>query len=250
MIRARVPSPRHARTDSVATVTTSSIDAAGPSTTSARAERGQTAAVAVAIVVGGILAFLFAPRSVGLVIGTLHFTCSWGVGGEWGPDGAWVCPDGSGSLEVVVVLGGVSGLLLLAGLLIAIARPSTGRSVAYLVLAAIPLAWVGVWTFSATTAYTGPRPDGETGAILWASTVLPGLATCALALLVGAVGAVTSRRWSPPALWVGVGLMLLGTALAPGIAIATFVSGAMLTAAGIDRHGTRGAGMQKTPESR
>ncbi|MCR2816862.1 hypothetical protein [Microbacterium jiangjiandongii] len=220
-------------------MTTPSMDAAGPSTTSARPERGQTAAVAVVVVLGGLLAFLFAGGSVGLVRGSLHFNCSWGIDGEWGPDGSWACADGIGYLGVVVVLGGMSGLLLLAGLLVAVARPSTGRSVVYLVFAAVSLAWVGFWTFYAATAYTGPRPDGETGVSLWISTVLLGLATCALALLVGAVGALTSRRWSPLVLWVGVGLVLLGTALTPGIAIASFVSAAMLTAAGVERHRRR-----------
>ena len=244
------PSPNWGVTGSVWTVTTPSMDAVGPSTTSARTERGQTAAVAVVIVVGGLLAFLFAGGAFALVRGTLHFSCSWGIGGEWGADGTWMCADGIGYLGVLVVLGGMSGLLLLAGLLVAIARPSTGRSLVYLVFAAVSLAWVGYWTFYAATAYTGPRPDGETGASLWISAVLPGLATCAVAVIAGAVGALTSRRWSPLLLWVGVGVMLLGTALAPGIAIATFVSAAMLTAAGIDRHSTRGARMQKTPESR
>jgi len=232
------PSPNWGVTGSVWTVTTPSMDAAGLNTTSARTERGQTAAVAVVIVVGGLLAFLFAGGAFALVRGTLHFGCSWGIGGEWGPDGTWVCADGIGYLGVAVVLGGMSGLLLLAGLLVAIARPSTGRSVVYLVFAAVSLAWIGFWTFYAATAYTGPRPGGETGASLWISAVLPGLATCALALLVGAVGALTSRRWSRLLLWVGVGLMLLGTALAPGMAIASFVAAAMLAAAGVQRQRT------------
>ncbi|MCR2784770.1 MULTISPECIES: hypothetical protein [unclassified Microbacterium] len=220
-------------------MTTSSMDPARPSTTSARSERAATAAVAVVVVVGGLLAFLFAGGSVGLMRETLHFNCSWSIGGEWGADGSWACGDGIGYLGVLVVLGGMSGVLLLAGLVVAVVRPSTARSAVYLVFAAVSLAWVGSWTFYAATAYTGARPAGETGASLWISAVLPGLATCALALLIGAVGALTSRHWSPLVLWVGVGLMLLGTALAPGIAVASFVSGAMLTAAGVDRHRTR-----------
>jgi hypothetical protein len=189
-------------------------------------------------VVGGVFALLFASGSLGLVRETLHFNCSWGVGGEWGPDGTWLCADGVGYLGVAVVLGGMSGLLLLAGLLVALARPSAGRSIVYLVLAAISLTWIGMWTFYAAIAYSGPRPDGETGTGLWTATVLPGLTTCAFAIVVGAVGALTFRRWSPVVLWVGVGSMLVGTALAPGIGVATIVSGAMLVTADLGRHGS------------
>ncbi len=193
---------------------------------------------ALAVVVGGVFAFLFASGSLGLVREALHFNCSWGTGGEWGPEGTWLCADGVGYLGVAVVLGGMSGMLLLAGLLVAFARPSAVRSIVYLVLAAISLAWIGMWTFYAATAYSGPRPDGETGVGLWIATVLPGLTTCAFALVMGAVGTLTAHRWSPVVLWVGVGLTLVGTALAPGIGVATIVSGAMLVAAGLDRHGS------------
>lgn len=203
------------------------------STTPGRSERGPRAAVAV--VLSGVLAVLLASASLGLVRETLHFNCSWGIGGEWGPDGTWLCADGIGYVGVAVVVGGMSGVLLLVGLGMSLARPSAGRSIAYLVLAAVSLAWIGCWTFYAASAYTGPRPVAESGPGLWVVTVLPGLAVSTFGLLVGAVGALTSRRWSPVALWAGVSLMLVGTTLQPGIGVATLVSSGMLVAAGVGR---------------
>lgn len=221
------------RPGSVGIVTIPVDDAAMSSTTSDGAQRSPEAAVAV--VLSGVLAVLLAPVSLGLVRETLHFNCSWGIGGEWGPDGTWLCADGIGYVGVAVALGGMSGLLLLVGLGTSLARPSSGRSAVYLVLAALSLVWIGCWTFYAATAYTGPRPVGEGGQGLWVATVLPGLALSALGLLVGAVGALTSRRWSPLALWAGVSMMLLGTTLQPGIGVATLVSSGMLVAAGAGR---------------
>ena len=226
-----------ATTGSVGKVNDPSMDAASPSAAAVRREQGPEAALAVLL--SGILAFSLAWASLGLVRDTLHVNCSWGVGGEWGSNGTWVCADGIGYLGVAVVLGGMSAILLLAGLLTAIARPSIGRSVVYLALAAVSLAWIGWWTFYAATSYTGPRPTGETGPGLWAVTVLPGLPLCALGLLVGAVGAVMWRRWSTAALWVGVSIMLVGTMLRPGLGVATLVSAGMLAAAGVGRHRAR-----------
>jgi hypothetical protein len=99
----------------------------------------------------------------------------------------------------------------------------------------VSLAWIGCWTFYAATAYTGPRPVGESGQGLWVATVLPGLASSTLGLLVGAVGALTLRRWSPVVLWAGVSMMLVGATLQPGIGVAALVSSGMLVAAGLGR---------------
>jgi hypothetical protein len=209
------------------------MDTAMSRATSARTERGPGAAVTVAL--SGVLAVLLASASLGLVRETLHFNCSWGIGGEWGPEGTWLCADGIGYVGVAVVLGGMSGVLLLVGLGTSLARPSSGRSTVYLVLAAVSLAWIGCWTFYAATAYTGPRPVGESGQGLWVATVLPGLASSTLGLLVGAVGALTLRRWSPVVLWAGVSMMLVGATLQPGIGVAALVSSGMLVAAGLGR---------------
>jgi hypothetical protein len=214
-------------------VTAPSTDAALPSASSRWGERGPEAAIAVLF--GGVAAFFFAWASLGLVRDTLHFNCSWGIGGEWGSDGTWMCADGIGYVGVAVVLGGMSGVLVLAGLLTAVARPSAGRSIAYLVLGSVSLAWIGWWTFYAATAYTGLRPVGETGSGLWAATVLPGLALCALGLLVGAVSALMVPRRTPVVLWIGASMMLAGTLLQHGIGIATLVSAGMLVAAGVGR---------------
>jgi hypothetical protein len=209
------------------------MDTAMSRTTSVRTESGPGAAVTVAL--SGVLAVLLASASLGLVRETLHFNCSWGIGGEWGPEGTWLCADGIGYVGVAVVLGGMSGVLLLVGLGTSLARPSSGLSTVYLVLAAVSLAWIGCWTFYAATAYTGPRPVGESGQGLWVATVLPGLASSTLGLLVGAVGALTLRRWSPVVLWAGVSMMLVGTTLQPGIGVAALVSSGMLVAAGLGR---------------
>lgn len=200
-----------------------------PATSATRPGRGLSPAVAV--VVGAVLAFLIAPASVGLFREALHNNCSWGIGGAWGHEGTWACGDGIGYLGVAFGIGGVSALLLLAGLLAAIAPPTRGRTATYLILAAISLGWFAWWSFSSTVAYTGPRPAGETGAGLWMAVVLPGLALCSLGLFVGATGCLTRRRWSSAAVWSGVGLMVMGTALQPGIGIATAVSAGMLAAA-------------------
>jgi hypothetical protein len=146
-----------------------------------------------------------------------------------------VCADGIGYLGVAVVLGGMSALLVGAGLIVAISRPSLGRSIAFLVFAAISMGWICWWTFYAAVSYSGPRPAGETGGGLWAETVLPSAILCTIGVLVGAVGALTSHRWSFVALWCGVGLMTVATALQLGMGIATFVSAGMLAAAGVGR---------------
>ena len=106
-------------------------------------------------------------------------------------------------------------------------------------LAAVSLAWIGYWTFYAATAYTGPRPVAESGPGLWVATVLPALALSTMGLVVGAVGALTRRRWSPVTLWAGASMMLAGTILQPGIGVATLVSGGMLVAAGVGRRRAR-----------
>jgi hypothetical protein len=112
----------------------------------------------------------------------------------------------------------MSTLLVLIGLLTAIASPSQRRSITYLALAVTSLAWMGWWTLFGATLYTGPRPPGETGLRLWATTVLPGVGLSALELMVGAFGALgalrTSRR-SGVALMCGAGLILIGTASSP-----------------------------------
>lgn len=222
---------------SVGIMTSPSATAAMPRRTYAWGERGPEAAAAVAT--GGVLAVAVAFASLGLVRDTLHFNCSWGIGGEWGPAGTWVCADGIGYAGVAFVFGGMSGLLLLIGLGISFARPSFGRSIAYLSLAAVSLAWVGWWTFYAATAYTGPRPVGESGQGLWVVTVLPGLTLGTLGLVVGAVGALTLRPWSRAGLWVGFSLLLVATALQPGIGVATLVSTGMVAAAGVGRQRVR-----------
>ena len=213
------------------------MDAAVRSKTNAPDDRGPEAAAAVAT--GGVLAVALAFASLGLVRETLHFNCSWGIGGEWGPDGTWVCADGIGYAGVAVVLGGMSGVLLLIGLGMSFTRRSFFRSIVFLLLAAVSLAWIGWWTLYAATAYAGPRPVSESGQELWVATVLPSLVFGAFGLLIGAVGALTSRRWSPVALWTGVGMMLVGTALQPGVGIATLVSSGLLVAAGVGRRRRR-----------
>ncbi|MCK6067962.1 MULTISPECIES: hypothetical protein [Microbacterium] len=209
------------------------MDDARPNAAEVRSKRGPEAALA--IVIGGVLALTFGWSALGLVRDTLHFNCSWGIGGEWGPDGTWVCADGIGYLGVAVVLGGMSALIIVAGLLVAIAAPSRGRSVMFLVLAAVPIGWIGWWTYYAATLYSGPRPAGETGLGLWAATVLPSIILCTVSLIVGAARPLMMRRWSFVALWCGVGLMLIATVLQLGIGIATFVSAGMLAAAGVGR---------------
>ncbi len=188
--------------------------------------------VSVAVLLGGALSFFFGAAVLGLVRETLHFNCSWGIGGEWGPDGTWVCADGIGYVGVGVVLGGMSALLVIVGVIAAISRPSRGRSIVHLTLAAISLGWISWWTFYAATFYSGPRPAGETGWSLWAITVLPAIMLCTIGLLAGAVGTLTRRSWSRLALWCGVGLMIAGTAIQLGIGIATFLSAGLLAAAG------------------
>ncbi|TFV81793.1 hypothetical protein E4V99_12580 [Microbacterium sp. dk485] len=216
-------------------MTAHSMDDARSNPTEARSVRDPGAAVAVLL--GGILALLLGSRTLGLVRETLRFNCSWGIGGEWGPEGTWVCADGIGYLGAAVGLGGMSALLVVAGLLVAVARPSRGR--VFLVLAAISIGWIGWWTYYAATAYSGSRPAGETGWGLWVTAVMPGIILCAIGLVVGAVGALTLHRWSSVALWCGIGLTIVGTALQPGIGIATLVSAGMLAAAEIGRERVR-----------
>ncbi|MBW9110024.1 hypothetical protein JNB63_04380 [Microbacterium trichothecenolyticum] len=185
------------------------------------------------------MAFVFGPWALGLVRETLHFNCSWGIGGEWGPEGSWLCADGIGYLGVAVGLGGMSALLLVVGLLVSVGRPSRGRAVAFVVLAAVSIGWIGCWTYYAATFYSTPRPAGETGWGLWVAAVLPSIILCTIGLIVGAVGALTLRRWSAVALWCGIGLAIVGTALQPGIGVATFVSSGMLAAAAGGRESVR-----------
>ena len=189
----------------------------------------------VYVVTGGLLAFVVAGTSVGLIRETLHFNCSWGVGGEWGPNGTWVCADGIGYLNAAITIGGVSALFLAIGLLTAVTAPSLTRSITYLALALTSVAWIGWWTYFGATFYTGPRPAGETGISVWAATVLPGVALSALGLMAGAfgaLGALRTRRQADIALACGVGLILIGTAIQPGIGVATFVAAGLLAAAG------------------
>jgi hypothetical protein len=193
----------------------------------------------VAVALGGVLAILFAFASLGLVRETLHFNCSWGIGGEWGPSGTWACADGIGYVMVATALGGMSGVLLIVGLGISFVRPSRSRSIAFLVLAAISLAWIGWFTFYTATAYAGPRPLGESGAGMWVAMVIPGLTLGALGLLVGAVGVLRLRRGSTVALWAGVSVLGVATILQPGIGVATLVSTGMLAAAGASRRRAR-----------
>ncbi|MEI3867787.1 hypothetical protein V6S02_11935 [Microbacterium sp. CCNWLW134] len=214
-------------------MTVHSRDETGTTNAAVRGERGPEAAVAVLL--GGVLSLSSGAAVLGLVRETLHFNCSWGIGGEWGPDGTWVCADGIGYAGVAVVLGGMSALLVIVGLVAAISRPSRGRSIVLLTLAAISLGWILWWTFYAATSYSGPRPAGETGWALWAVTVLPAILLSTVGLLVGAVGAFTRRSWSRVALWCGIGLMIAGTALQLGVGIATFLSAGLLAAAGVAR---------------
>lgn len=212
-------------------MTAPSTDAAPPSATTSWHERSPGPAIAV--VLSGVVAFILGSASLGLVRETLHFNCSWDIGGEWGIDGSWICADGIGYLGVALVVGVMSGAILLIGLVIAFARPSLRRSMVYLALAAFSLVWIGGWTFAAAISYAGARPAGETGSGLWAVAVVPALALCTLGLLVGAVGVLSSLRWSRVLLWGGVGLMLMGTVIQPGIGVATIVSVGMLVAAGV-----------------
>lgn len=209
------------------------MDAANPGMASSRGRNGPEAAASV--VLGGVLAFLCAWASLGLVRETLHYNCSWGIGGEWGPDGTWVCADGIGYIFPPVALGGLSGTLLLIGLAVAFIRPSTGRSVTYLILATIALTGIGLLTLYAATLYTGSRPEGETGAGVWVASVLPGLAVCTLGLLAGTVGALAPWRWRTVLLWTGIGLMLIGSTLQPGIGVLTLTATGMLAAGGVGR---------------
>lgn len=189
----------------------------------------------VSIVLGGALAFAFVGATVGLVRETLHFNCSWNIGGEWGPDGSWACSDGIGYVGVAITLGGMSAILLVVGLLTAIAAPSRRRSLILLALATISLVWVGWWTAYGATLYTGPRPVDELGIDLWAAALLPSLILCALGLLVGGFAVFGARVRSYVAFVCGVGLVLIGTALQPGIGVATLASAGLLAAAGSPR---------------
>ena len=222
---------------SVGGVTGSPTDGSARGGTDGRVARGPEAAIAV--LSGASLAFILAMFSLGLARETLHFNCSWGIGGEWGVDGTWVCADGIGYLFVAVILGGMSALLCLAGLLTAVTPPSRGRSIVFVSLAAVSLVWVGWWTYYAATAYTGPRPEGETGLGVWAVAVLPALALAVLGLLSAAVGALTRHRWSLWVLWGGIALIVAGTVVQPGIGIASMVSAGLLAAAAADRPGLR-----------
>ncbi len=186
---------------------------------------------------GASLAFILAKFSLGLARETLHFNCSWGIGGEWGVDGTWACADGIGYLFVAVILGGMSALLCLVGLLTAVTRPSRGRSVVFVSFAAVSLVWVGWWTYYAATAYTGPRPEGETGIGVWAVAVLPALLLSAVGLLSAGVGALTRHRWSLWVLWGAIALIVAGTVVQPGIGVASMVSAGLLVAAGAGRRG-------------
>lgn len=218
-------------------MTAHSMEHARTTATRVHDVRGPQAAVAVFL--GGVLAFFFGSWALGLVRKTLHFNCSWGFGGEWGPEGSWLCADGIGYLGVAVVLGGMSALLVVAGLLIAVARPSRARAVAFVVLAAISIGWIGWWTYYAATFYSGRRPSGETGWGLWVAAVLPSITLCTIGIIVATVGALTPRRWSSVALWCGAGLTIIGTAVQPGIGIASFVSAGMLAAAAGGRKSVR-----------
>lgn len=209
------------------------MDSLRPAPLQAEPTRGPLAAIAVGL--GAVLSFVISPAALHLLRETLHFNCSWGIGGEWGPEGTWVCADGIGYLGIVVVLGGATGLLLVAGLLLGIARPSLTRSLTFVALAGISLPWTGWWTVYGATFYTGPRPADETGLGLWASTICAGLSLCVLGLLGGAVGVLTKQRWSPAALWGGAGLMVVGTLLQPGLGVTTLVGAGLLAAAGVAR---------------
>lgn len=193
----------------------------------------------MAVLLGGIVALFFGAWTPGLVRETLHYNCSWGIGGEWGPEGTWSCADGIGYLAAAATLGGMSALLVVAGLLTSVARPSRGRAVVFLMLAAISLGWIGWWTFYGATSYLGPRPNGETGQGLWGAAILPSMLLCTIGLIAGAIGVLTMGRRSSVALWCGVGLMVVGTALQPGTGIATFVSAGMLVAAAVGRERVR-----------
>jgi hypothetical protein len=170
-------------------VTAHSMDDARTTATHVRSVRGPQAAVAVLL--GGVLAFVFGWWALALVRETLHFNCSWGIGGEWGPEGSWLCADGIGYLGVAVVLGGMSALLVVVGLLVSVSRPSRARAVAFVALAAISIGWIGWWTYYAATFYSGPRPAGETGWGLWVGVVLPSIILCTIGTIVAAVGALT-----------------------------------------------------------
>lgn len=212
-----------------------------PSGSSEVPNEGGRAAAATAVLVGGVVALFFGFSAHPLVRDKFHYNCSWDIGGEWGPDGTWVCADGIGYLTIAVMLGAVSGLLVLAGLIVSVALPARSRLMVFLVLAAVSVSWTCWWTLYAATFYAGSRPVGETGEGIWAQAVLPSILLSVLGLLIGAVGALTMRRWSPIVLWCGVVVMSVAAVLQIGTGISAFVSVAMLAAAGLSRGRARPA---------
>lgn len=199
----------------------------------ARRERRDYAELAV--VLGGLAAIVSSGGTLSLFRDTLHYNCSWGVGGEWGEGGTWLCADGIGYIVVAVGLGGMSALLLLVGLFVSTGRPSLLRAVTLVVFASVLLAWIGWWSFFSATAYTGPRPPGETGLGLWVETLGPSLGLCGLGLLIGVAGVAVGRRWALVGVSIGAFLMIFGTALDFGMGVSTLAAAGLLVAGGIQR---------------
>lgn len=193
----------------------------------------------MAVVLGGLFAFLSSGSALYLFRDTLHYNCSYLFTGESGEAGEWVCADGIGYMVVAVGLGGMSALLLLLGLLVAIGKPSLRGAATLVVLASVSLAWIGWWSFYPATIYTGSRPPGETGLGLWMQAVAPSLAVSVLGLLIGVIGVAVGRRWSLVGATAGACLVCLGTTLQFGIGVSTLAAAGLVAAAGIQRNASR-----------
>lgn len=161
---------------------------------------------------------------------TLRFSCSW-VGP--GVDQGWVCGDNMPYVGAAIGLGGMAVAILASGLVFALARRWLTRTLVFSALAAVSLTWIGGWSFYAATAGSGAWPEGESGLQAWADAVVPTLVLCGVGLAIGTAGAVSFRWWAVSALWIGVVLMIVGTAVQPGLAPGTIVAAAMLAVAAV-----------------
>jgi len=191
-----------------------------------------------AVVLGGLCAFLSTGDALHLFRDTLHYNCSYLFAGESGA-GEWVCADGIGYVVVVVGLGGMSAMLLLVGLFVAIGKPSRLSAATLMLLASVLLAWISWWSYYPATIYTGSRPPGETGLGLWMEAVFPSLVMSVLGLLIGVIGVAVGRRWSLVGATAGACLIVLGTALQFGIGVSTFAAAGLVVAAGVQRYASR-----------
>lgn len=189
-----------------------------------------------AVVLGGLFAFLSSGAALYLFRDTLHFNCSYLFTGE---AGEWVCADGIGYMVVAVGLGGMSAMLLLVGLFVAIGKPSRLSAATLMLFASVSLAWISWWSFYPAAIYTGSRPPGETGLGLWMEAVFPSLVVSVLGLLIGVIGVAVGRRWSLVGVTVGACLIVLGAAFQFGIGVSTLVAAGLVAAAGVQRYASR-----------